>query len=168
MQNCKQSLKVVPKVYKGLQSSLVSLAWLWSGRSLPKRGTSESAGAQCGQAPSCPTTNYFANPKSDRLTFFHMAGWLANCSWLAGYLTKCQPDPPQAETSCDKVCYYFGSDVPPGRDILWSSIIILQVRFTFGKTFGSGWPLVRCTPRQRHLVAKCNNTSDQVYLFIGG
>ena len=36
LQNCKQSLKVVPKVYKGLQSSFESLAWPWSCRSLPQ------------------------------------------------------------------------------------------------------------------------------------
>ena len=41
--NCKWSFNVVSKVYNRLQSSFVSLAWLWSGRSL-LRGTSGSAG----------------------------------------------------------------------------------------------------------------------------
>ena len=78
-------------------------------------------------APCPPATNYLTNPKPDRLIFYHMADWLANCSWQAGWLAdclsnKCQPDPSQAETSCGHVCDYFGhidlwSDVPPGRDI---------------------------------------------------
>ena len=47
---------------------------------------------------------------------------------------------PQAETCCGQMCYYFSqvdlwSDVPPGRDILWPNVLLLQ----------SGWPLVRCT-----------------------
>ena len=33
---CKLSLNVVPNVYNSLQSSFLSLAWPWSGRSLPK------------------------------------------------------------------------------------------------------------------------------------
>ena len=57
-------------------------------------------------------------------------GWLAVqlnlASWLTAYWTKCQPDPPQAETSCGHVCDYFGhidlrSDVPTHRDISWPS-----------------------------------------------
>ena len=49
------------------------------------------------------------------------------------------------------------SDVPPDRDILWPSVILLlvrltcwsdpQVRLTFSQTY---------SPRQRHLVAKCD------------
>ena len=116
---------------------------------------------------------------------------------------------PQTKTSCGQVWYYSGSgwhlvrssgqvdlwlDVPPGRDILWPSMVLLWVRLTFGEifrsgwhwsmptdrdillpsvillwvrlTFGqifrSGWPLVRCTPRQRHLVAKYGTTLSQV------
>ena len=77
---CKLSLNIVPNVYNSLQSSFLSLAWPWPGRSLPKgnqwewwdpkqgplpglgevghspRGTSQSAwtwtGSQCGWAPS--------------------------------------------------------------------------------------------------------------------
>ena len=33
---CKLSLNIVPDVYNGVQSSFLSLAWPWSGRSLPK------------------------------------------------------------------------------------------------------------------------------------
>ena len=44
--------------------------------------------------------------------------------------------PPQAETSCGQVWYYFGSGwhlvrCTPGRDILWPSVILLWVRLTF-------------------------------------
>ena len=125
-------------VYKGLQSSFVSLAWPWSGRSLPKREwvgvLGPWTGVQCGWAPSSPTINFVTNLKSNRLTFVHMAGSLANCSWLTGYLSmstwpsswerhlvaKCDTtalldqvdlwsDVPQAETSCGQVWYYFRS-----------------------------------------------------------
>ena len=37
MENCKQSQKTVPRVYKRLQSSLVSLAQTWLGRSPPRK-----------------------------------------------------------------------------------------------------------------------------------
>ena len=58
------------------------------------------------------------------------------------------------------------SDVPPGRDILWPSMILLLVRLTFGQIFGSGWPLVRCTPSPgRHLVAKSDTTLGQVDIW---
>ena len=110
-------------VYKGLQISFVSLAWPWPGRSLPQGEPVGVLGpwtwAQCGWVPSSPATNYLTNQKYDRLTFFHMAGWPANCSWLGGYLTKCQPDH------------------APGRDILWPRVLPLW----------SGWPVVRCTPK---------------------
>ena len=129
----------MPKVYKWLQSSFVSLAWPWWCRSLPQWEPvgvlGPWTGAQCGWVPSSPATNYLTNPKSDRLTFFHMAGWLANCSWLPECLSnKMSTWPsPLVETSCGQVCYYFTqgdlwSDVPPGRDILWPSVILHQVR----------------------------------------
>ena len=59
--------------------------------------------------------------------------------------------PTQAKTSCSKVYYYFGSgwhffrssgqlghwsDVPPDRDIMWPSVLLLQVRLTFCQIFG--------------------------------
>ena len=53
------------------------------------------------------------------LTGWHFCTWLVG--WLTGYLTKCQHDPPQTEIVCGQVCDYF--------------------------IFGSGWPLVRCTPQ---------------------
>ena len=78
----------------------------------------------------------------------------------------------------------FGQTYPLGRDILWPSVVLPQVRLTFGQMFGSGWHLVRCTPRQRHLVAvdilsdvppeqrhlvaKCDTTLGQVDSCIGG
>ena len=43
------------------------------------------------------------------------------------------------------------SDIPPAKDILWPSVILLQVRLTFGHIFGSGWPLFRCTPQDKAL-----------------
>ena len=36
------------------------------------------------------------------------------------------------------------SNVIPQADILQPSVILLQVRLTFGQIFGSGWSLVRC------------------------
>ena len=110
---------------------LICVTCLALARLVTPRGTSGECWAQCGWASSSPPTNYVTNPKFDRLTFLHMAGWLANCSWLTGYVTKCQPDP------------------PPGRDILWPSVLPLW----------SGWPVVRYTSPGGQLVTKCDNTS---------
>ena len=44
------------------------------------------------------------------------------------------------------------SDVPPGRDILWPSVILLWVRLTFGQIFGSGWHLARWTASGRDIL----------------
>ena len=97
---------------------------------------------------------------------------VANCVTTLVRLTFGQMSP-LAETSCGQVCYYFGqvdlwSEEPLGRDISWPSVLLLQVRLTFDRIFGLGWPLVRCAPRQRHLVAKCvmtlvRLTFDQMY-----
>ena len=174
-------------VYKGLQSSFVSLAWPWSGRSLPKENQWECwgplTGAQYGWAPSSPTTNDVTNLKSDRLTFLHMAGWLANCRWLAGYLKKVNLTPRQRHlvAKCDTTLPWlrltFDQMYPPGRDNLWPSVILLHlwVRLNFGQMYPPGrdilWPSVvllhlwvRVTygqmyPQQRHLVAKCVTTA---------
>ena len=88
--------------------------------------------------PSSPATDYVTNPKSDRLIFLDMGGWLANFSWLADWLSnnmstwaspsprhlvaKCfftlvrltcgQMYPQQAETSYSQVWYYFRSGWP--------------------------------------------------------
>ena len=74
---------------------------------------------------------------------------------------------PQAVTSCGPVCCYFGPDwhlvrqlgqvdlcshVPLDTDILWPSVILLQVRLTLGQTFGSGSTLVRCTPLGKDIL----------------
>ena len=152
----------MPRVYKGLQSSFVSLVWPWSGRPLSKGDHWECCDP--GLEPNV------VGPQSRvwQVDMFSH-GWLVDQLQLAvcltTYLTKFQPDLPQAETSCGQVCYHFGqvdlwSDVPPrqrhlvakcvttlvrlilgqmyppGRDILWPILILLQVRLTFGKTFG--------------------------------
>ena len=94
-------MNVVPMVNNGLQCSFVSLAWPWSGKSLP-RGELVGVlgpwtGAQCGQVSCPPATKYLTNlqPEVDILSH---SNWLANCSWQAGWLsaycTKCQSDPP--------------------------------------------------------------------------
>ena len=53
---CKLSLNIVSNVYNTLQSSFLSLAWPWPGRSLPKGNQWEcwdpGTGTQCGQTPS--------------------------------------------------------------------------------------------------------------------
>ena len=88
------------------------------------------------------------------------------------------------QTSCGQVSYYFSqvdlwSDVAPtdealgqvdiwsdlGQVDLWSDVppaetsyswvLLLWVRLTFCQIFGPGWPFIRCTPLQRHLVAEC-------------
>ena len=134
-------------VYKGLKSSFVSLGWPWSGRSLPQ-GEPVGVqwpwtGAQCGWAPSSPTTNYITNPSLRGWHFcIWLVGWPIAAGWLTGYLRKGQLDPPpRQKTSCGQVCDYFSqtdlwSDVPLSRDIWWPSMLLLQ----------SGWPLVRHTP----------------------
>ena len=68
---------------------------------------------------------------------------------------------PKCDTTLDQVDIWshfwdrltFGQIYLPGRDILWSGVILLWVRLTFGQIFGSGWHLVRCTSQQKHLVA---------------
>ena len=44
-------------------------------------------------------------------------------------MAKCNPTSGQVD---------FWSDIPPGRDILWPSVILLQVRLTFGQIFEPG------------------------------
>ena len=44
------------------------------------------------------------------------------------------------------------SDVTPGRDILWPSVILLQVSLTFDQM----------SPRKRHLVARWDTNFGQV------
>ena len=96
----------MPNVYNRLQSSFLSLALPWSGRSLPKGNQWEcwnpGLGPNAVGLPSPPATKYLTNPKPDRLISCHMAGWLVNCTWQARWLAhcyciKCQPDPPPRE-----------------------------------------------------------------------
>ena len=121
--------------------------------------------------------------------------WGFRPGWLfvrySGQLDLSSDIPPQDELW---VRMTFVQMYPPGRDILWASIIWLQIRLTFGETyprwgFRSGWPLVRCTsqdeasgqvniwsdiwsgwplvctPWQRHLMAKSDTTSGQADLW---
>ena len=137
------------EVYKGLQSWFLSLAWPWLGRSLPQGEPVGELGpwtwAQCGQAPVLPLPTMWPT-QSWQIDIFAL-GWLAGqlqlVGWLMGYLTKCQPDPPQAETSGAKcVTTLVRLTTPWGRDILWPSVILWHYL-----TFGSGWPSVRGTPK---------------------
>ena len=100
-------------------------------------------------------------PKPDWLIFCHMAGWLANCSWQAVWLTECLSNKmstspsPQAETACGHVCddldhidqmYYPPVETSHGQvwyyckqAVLQSDIhpthphMRLQARFAFGQ-----------------------------------
>ena len=96
-------------VYNGPQSSFVSLAWPWSGRSLPKVNQRECWDP--GQGPNVvrlpvllPLSNQPKAWQVDILPHGWLAGQLQLASWLTAYQTKCQPYLPQAETSCGHVC----------------------------------------------------------------
>ena len=111
------------------------------------------------------------------LTGWHFFTWLIGWPIAAGWLAISQninlilPRQRHLVAKCvtPVVRLTCGQMYHPCRDILWTSVMLLQVRLTFGQTFGSGWPLVRCTPHgQRHLVTKCDTTSGQVDLFIWG
>ena len=162
----------MPTVYKGLQSSFLSLAWPWSGRSLPQGQPvgvlGPWTGAQCGWAPSSPATNYLTNLKSDRLTFFTwLVGWPVAADWLAISqnvsltLPLCKHLVAKCITTVVRCTLrqrdlVAKCDTTSGQVDIWSD---LWVRLTFGQM---------CPHRQRHLVVKCDTTSDQVDLFIGG
>ena len=192
----------MPIVYNGLQSSFVSLAWPWSDTSLPKGSQWECWDP--GQGPNMVRPPDLLPPTiwpTHNLTGWYFVTWLVGwpivAGKLPGWLMSIKQNvklTPQAQTSCDQVCDYFGhtdlwSDVPPtdtfhgqvwyffgqddllvrcnppGRDILWLSVLQLWSGWplvtctpSHKSGFGSGWHLVRCTP-QRHLVAKCDTTS---------
>ena len=143
-------------VYKGLQNSFVSFAQSWLGRPLPQGELvwvlEPGTWAQCGWAPSSPTTNCVTNPKSDRLTFLHVAGWLANCSWLADWLAFSQNAkltlPKQRHLVTKMVLLWSGW--PVIRCTPWAETSCGQVWYYF--TFGSGWTSVRCTPLARDFL----------------
>ena len=143
----------MPKVYNRLQSWFVSLAWPWSGRSFTKGNQWECRGPMwLGSLSSA--TNYLTNPKPDRLISCHMAGCLASCSWLAGWLP-----------------------IKKNKNVNWTSLPpnIWPTRSLTGWYFVTwlvGWPIVAgklsdClshkmstwpSPMQRHLVAICVTT----------
>ena len=133
-------------VYKGLQSSFVSLSLPWSGRFLPSRGTSGSTGTlDWGPMWSGPQFSQHQlpdQPKVWKVYIYHMAGWLANCSWLSH---KMSTWPPKQSILWPSVFpLWSGWPVgctPPGKDILWPSGILLQVRLICllkGKSGASG------------------------------
>ena len=100
------------KVIYGLQSTFVSPAWPWSGRSLPKGNSGSAWTLDWGPmwlGSQTPAINYLTNLEPDRLIFCHMAGWLANCIWKAGWLADC-------------LLNKMSTDPPPGRDILWPCV----------------------------------------------
>ena len=96
----------------GCRAHLCQLPGLGQVGHSPK-GTSGSAGTLdwgpiwSGSLSPC---HHLTNPKTDRLIFCLTAGWLANCSWQAGWLSdcltkKCQPShSPLVKTSCGHVC----------------------------------------------------------------
>ena len=110
-------------VYNRLQSSFVSLAWPWSGRSLPKGNQWE---CWCGWAPSPPAPNIWP---TQSLTGWYLVTWLVGwpsaAGWLAGWLPIEQNinlTVLQGDTCCGHVCDYFGykdlwSDVTLSRGI---------------------------------------------------
>ena len=76
---------------------------------------------------------------TQRLIFVHMAGWLANCSWLADWLSNKMSTWPslQAEISGGQVCCYFGQVDP------WSDVPS-QTEASCGQVwyyFRYGWPV---------------------------
>ena len=56
---CKLSLNIVPNVYNSLQSSFLSLAWPWPGRSLPKGNQWEWWDPQQGPLPGLGRVGHF-------------------------------------------------------------------------------------------------------------
>ena len=159
-------------VYKELQSSFVSLAWPWSGRSLPQgepaRVLGPWTGAQCGQAPQFSCHQLSDQPKVWEVDI-SSCGWLAGQLQLVGWLSISQnvnltlPGRDILWPSVSPI--WSGWPVvrcTPGRDILWPHVILLQVRLSFGQTFESGWPLVRCTPSFPWAEKSC----DQVWYYF--
>ena len=162
-------------VYDGLQSSFVSLAWPWSGRSLPKGEPvgvlGPWTGAQCGQVPCPPATNYLT---TQRLTGWYLVTWLVGWPVAAGKLAGWLPIEqnvnltlPKAETSCGQVFDYFGhldlwSNVPPletshsqvcyyfRQNDLWLDVPPSRdILWPSVLWLWSDWHLVTCTPTQR-------------------
>ena len=135
MENCKWSLDIVAMVYKWLKRSFVSLAWPWSGRSLPLGQPvgvlGPCTGTQCGQAPS-------SSPPTWSLTGWHFVTWLVGCpiaaSWLTSYFTKCQLTlTPRSDQT---------STWPNLGGYVWSKVSLTQ-------------KLTRCQPDPKHHLGIC-------------
>ena len=130
--------KCSAKVYNRLQSSFVSLAWPWSGRSPPK-GTSGSGGT-LDWGPMWQGSQSLLPPHiwpTQSLTGWYLVAWLVGwpiaagklAGWLTAYHTKCQPDPPSMQWHLVTMCvtyighiylwsHWLQSDVPlPSRDM---------------------------------------------------
>ena len=113
----------MPKVYNGLQSSFVSLAWLWSvGHS--SRGTVGVLGPWL--EPNLVRLPVLLPPTiwpTQSLTVWYFITWLVDWPIAAGKLADC-------------LSHKISTWPSPGRDILWSSVWLLW----------SHRPVVRCTP----------------------
>ena len=150
IQNCKWSLKVVPMVYSGLQSSFVSHAWPWSGRSLPNGSQWEcwdpGLGSNVVRLPVLPPSD---QPKAQSLIGWYFVTWLVGwqiaagklAGWLTAYWTKCQLYPPPGRHLV-AMCDGFGhiDKMYPLVEISWPSVVLLW----------AGCLLVRCTPLPPH------------------
>ena len=127
-----------------------SILLLWSGWPLVRCTPTETT---CGQV-----CYYFGQMYPPQLGFgsgWHLVRFLVRLTSV-----RCTPWQRQLVAKCvtTLVRLISGQMYPPGRDILWPSVLLLL----------SGWPLVRCTPWQRYLVAKCVTTcvrliSGQMY-----
>ena len=139
----------MPKVYNGLQSSFVSLAWPWSGRYLPKGNQWEcwdpGLGPNVVQLPVLPPYD-----QTQSLTGWYFITWLVGwpiaagnlAGWLTAYQTKMSTLPPKEETSCGHVCDDLGhidQMYHPPVDISWPNLVLLW----------AGYTSVRCTPHMR-------------------
>ena len=134
-------------VYNGLQSSFVSLAGPWSGRSLPQGNQWEcwDPGLRPNVVGHPVLLLASDQPKAwqvDILSHDWLAGQLQLASWLAGWLPTEQSVnctlPPGRDILWPCVWWLWSHwpDVPPIRDISWPSVVLLW----------SGCPSVRCTP----------------------
>ena len=129
-----------PKVYNGLQSSFVSLAWPWSGRSLPKGNQWEcwdpGLGPNVVRLPALLPPNIWP---TQSLTGWHFVRWLVGWPIAAGKMAGCwlpikqnaNMTLPQTETFCGQVCDSFDH-----KD-LWSYVLLIatfhgQVLYYFG------------------------------------
>ena len=116
----------MPMVYKGLQSSFVSLSWPWPGRSLPQGEPVGVLGPwtwiQCGRAPSfLPPTIW----PSWSLTGWHF------CTWLVGW-------PIAAGRLADWLSKNVNLTLPLRQRHLVAKCATTLVRLTFGQMYPPG------------------------------